>query len=534
MRIPIFIALAIVNLIALLWAIIWPPVSWLLIITLSLTGIALHDSRQTRHTLLRNYPLIGRGRRFLEEFRPMVQQYFIEPDTDGAPINRIFRSVVYQRAKQQLDTVPYGTKFDTYRVGYEWMPHSLAARNLTEIDTHPRVKVGSSQCTKPYQASILNISAMSFGALSNRAILALNGGANIGGFAHNTGEGGLSEHHLEPGGDLIWQIGTGYFGCRNALGLFDANQFAEKSRLDAVKMIEIKLSQGAKPGHGGVLPALKNTPEIAKIRGIQPYKQINSPATHSAFKNPMELMHFIAQLRTLSEGKPVGFKLCIGQKSEFIALCKAMRASGIVPDFITIDGGEGGTGAAPMEYTNSVGMPLTDALVFAHDCLVGFDLKQEIKLIASGKIFTGFHLVKRLAIGADLCNSARGMMLALGCIQSLQCNQDTCPTGIATQNPHFVNGLVVSDKRQRVANFHRETVKSCAELIAAAGLCHTHELNRSHVFRRVSATEIQRYSEIHPPLERGCLLGKSIPDSWQYDFMLANSEMFAPTVCAIE
>ncbi len=529
MRLPIFFSLFSLLILSITLAYWWHGFLWLSALVMLLITIAIYDSLQIRHTIQRNYPLIGRGRKFLESFRPMVQQYFIEPDTEGAPINRIFRSVVYQRAKQQLDTVPYGTKFDIYRVGYEWMPHSLAARNLAEIDTSPRVTVGSSQCTKPYSASILNISAMSFGALSNRAILALNGGAKIGGFAHNTGEGGLSDYHLQPGGDLIWQIGTGYFGCRSAMGMFDESQFREKSRIDQVKMIEIKLSQGAKPGHGGVLPGAKNTPEIARIRGIEPYKQVNSPATHSAFKNPLELMHFIARLRDLSGGKPVGFKLCIGQKSEFMALCKAMIETGITPDFITIDGGEGGTGAAPMEYTNSVGMPLTDALIFAYDCLVGFDLKNQIKLIASGKVFTGFHLVKRIAIGADICNSARGMMLSLGCIQSLQCNLDTCPTGIATQNPRFVKGLVVEDKKQRVANFHRGTVKAAAELIAATGLCHTHELDRSHIYRRVSAHEIRRYSEIFPGIAKGCMLEGEIPETFKEDFMMANSQMFTPT-----
>ncbi|MCL7419744.1 MAG: FMN-binding glutamate synthase family protein [Methylobacter sp.] len=500
---------------------------------LPVSALGIYDMTQERHSLLRNFPVVGRTRKLMEGLRPMIQQYFIEPDTEGAPINRIFRSVVYQRAKEELDTVPYGTKFDVYRVGYEWLAHSLAAKNLTEINSDLRITVGGSACKQPYNASVLNISAMSFGALSHNAIRALNGGAKLGGFAHNTGEGGLSEYHLEQEGDLIWQIGTAYFGCRNVLGLFDEGLFAEKAAYPQVKMIEIKLSQGAKPGHGGVLPACKNTPEIAKIRGVEPYKQVNSPATHACFSNPLELMLFIQKLRELSGGKPIGFKLCIGQRSEFIALCKAMIETGVTPDFITVDGGEGGTGAAPLEYTNSVGMPLMDALAFVSDCLIGFDLKKEIKIIASGKIFTGFHLVKRLALGADLCNSARGMMLALGCIQSLQCNKDTCPTGIATQNPALNQGLVIADKKRRVANYHRETVKSVAEIIAAAGLCHTEELNRSHIFRRISATEIKRYEDIYPSMKTGNLRKEIIPETLAYDFLIANAHLFAPTVCRI-
>ncbi|WP_305907850.1 FMN-binding glutamate synthase family protein [Methylomarinum sp. Ch1-1] len=521
----IFVSLCLLLAIA-LFSYYWRSLLWTLAIVLPVVFLGLYDMLQRRHSLLRNYPVIGRARRMMESLRPMVQQYFIEPDTEGAPINRVFRSVVYQRAKCELDTVPYGTKFDVYRVGYEWIGHSLAAQNLAEIEKDLRVTVGGRFCKQPYSASILNISAMSFGALSRNAIMALNGGAALGDFAHNTGEGGLSDHHLQPGGDLIWQIGTAYFGCRNALGLFDESLFAEKAAHPQVKMIEIKLSQGAKPGHGGVLPACKNTPEIAAIRGVEAYKQVNSPAVHSAFSSPLELMAFIRKLRDLSDGKPVGFKLSIGRRSEFIALCKAMLETGITPDFITVDGGEGGTGAAPLEYTNSVGMPLLDALAFVSDCLVGFGLKPEIKIIASGKVFTGFHLVKRLALGADLCNSARGMMLALGCIQSLQCNKDTCPTGIATQNKALMKGLVVTDKKRRVANFQRETVISAAEIIAAAGLRHTQELNRSHIFRRVSATEIKRYADIYPSLIEGCLLSDDLSDAYREDMRLANSNRY--------
>jgi len=510
-------ALASISMIALFW----PPVLWGLLLLMPVLVLGLYDMLQTRHTLWRNFPVIGRIRWLLEGIRPMIQQYFIESDTDGLPVSRVFRSVVYQRAKGEMDTVPYGTKFDVYRVGYEWIGHSLAAKNLADINSDLRVTIGGYACRQPYSASLLNISALSFGALSSHAIMALNGGAKLGNFAHNTGEGGISCYHLEHGGDLVWQIGTAYFGCRTSVGEFDENLFAENTALDSVKMIEIKLSQGAKPGHGGILPACKNTPEIAKIRGVEPYTQIDSPAAHSTFSNPVEMMLFIQRLRELSGGKPVGFKICIGIKSEFMALCRAMLETGIAPDFITVDGGEGGTGAAPVEYSNSVGMPLMDAIAFVSDCLIGFDLKKEIKIIASGKVFTGFHLVKRLSLGADLCNSGRGMMLAMGCVQSLQCNKDTCPTGITTQNPALVKGLVVANKVHRVANYHRETIKSVAEIMAAAGLLNTEELNRSHIFRRISQTEMKSYEEIYPSITTGCLLTDSVPETFVNDLRLA-------------
>ena len=512
----------------------YPAVFWSLLVLVPLFLLGCYDMLQKRHTVLRNYPLVGHIRWLMEDIRPMIQQYFVESDLDGAPINRVFRSVVYQRSKKQMDTIPYGTKFDVYRIGYEWIAHSLAAKNLTDIDSDLRVWIGGPHCQQPYHASLLNISAMSYGALSHRAIEALNGGAKIGGFAHNTGEGGISRYHLESGGDLIWQIGTGYFGCRNQDGHFNEVLFAEKAQSASVKMIEIKLSQGAKPGHGGLLPACKNTLEIAKIRGVKAYTQVNSPATHSAFSTPVELMLFIERLRTLSLGKPVGIKLCVGQRSDFLGLCKAMIGTGIKPDFITVDGDEGGTGAAPLEYANSIGMPLMEALVFVCDSLNGFDLKKDIKIIASGKMFTGFHLVKRLSIGADLCNSARGMMLAMGCIQSLQCNTGRCPAGITTQRKSLVNGLDVDDKRQRVASFHKETLKSVAEILAAAGLTHSRELSRRHVFRRISQTQTCSYQQIYPPLEVGSLLAAPYPEHYAEEMELANAEMFNHTVCDVD
>ena len=504
----------------------YPATAWSLLILLPVILLGTYDIIQIKHTLWRNYPVLGHARWIMEDIRPMVQQYFVESDLDGSPINRVFRSVVYQRSKKQMDTVPYGTKFDVYRVGYEWVGHSLAAKSLEAINLDLRVWIGGTDCKQPYHASILNISAMSFGALSSHAVLALNGGAKLGNFAHNTGEGGISQYHLKHGGDLIWQIGTGYFGCRKNNGQFDEKLFAEKAVLANVKMIEIKISQGAKPGHGGVLPASKNTPEIAEIIGVEPYTQINSPATHSVFSTPTELMQFIKKLRLLSAGKPIGFKLCIGQRSDFIVLCKAMLETGIKPDFITVDGGEGGTGAAPLEYTNSIGMPLMDAIAFVSNCLIGFDLKKDIKIIASGKVFTGFHIIKRLSLGADLCNSARGMMLAMGCIQSLQCNKGNCPTGITSQQPRLIKGLDINDKRQRVANLHQETIKSTAEILAATGLSCTEELNRKHIFRRVSQTQISHYQSIYPPLETGCLLSEPFPNDFAEDIKLANSEIF--------
>lgn len=509
----------------------WPPILWLLVIITPFAAVGIYDIVQQRHSIRRNFPLFGRGRWIMEEIRPFIRQYFVESDTDGAPINRMFRSIVYQRAKGAMESVPFGTRVDTYRTGYEWIGQSLSALDASETNQDMRVRVGGPDCLQPYSASIFNISAMSFGALSRNAILALNSGAGTGGFAHNTGEGGISPHHLENGGDLIWQIGTSYFGCREQDGNFSPERFKEKAAIKQVKMIEIKLSQGAKPGHGGILPAEKNTPEIAAIRGVSPYIQVDSPARHKAFNSPVGLMHFMAQLRKLSEGKPIGFKLCIGRKSEFVAICKAMVETGILPDFITVDGGEGGTGAAPLEYSNSVGMPLREAVAFVSDCLTGFGVKQHVKIIASGKILSGFHLIKNMALGADMCNSARGMMMALGCVHSLICNTNKCPSGVATQDPRLVRGLVVQDKAQRVAQYHTRTVHAVAEIIASAALCHTSELNRTHIYRRISQQEIKRYDQIFPYLQADCLLGEAIPDSFKLWMQEASSDIFAPHSC---
>ena len=499
----------------------WDPVLWVYILLLPLLIIGIIDVIQTRHTIRRLYPIIGRFRYMFESVRPEIQQYFVESDINGTPVSREFRSLIYQRAKGARDTRPFGTIFDVNRDGYEWINHSLAPKELHNID--PRISFGGSDCAKPYQASPLNISAMSYGALSQNAIMALNKGAKMGGFAHNTGEGGLSPYHLKHGGDIIWQIGTGYFGCRTKDGGFASQLFKEKACRDVVKMIEIKLSQGAKPGHGGILPAVKLTEEIAKIRHVPMGKDVVSPAAHTAFSSPRGLLEFVKQLRNLSEGKPVGFKLCIGKKTDFLSICKAMLETGITPDFITVDGGEGGTGAAPTEMTNSVGTPLKDALIFVNSSLIGCGLRGKIRIIASGKIFSAFHLIRTLALGADTVNSARGMMFALGCIQSRSCNTDKCPTGIATQDPSRSGALIVNDKSQRVANFHKETVHNLMELLAAAGLDDLSQLTPAHINRRISGTDIKTYEELYPNICENCLKDASnIPVDWQRDWERAN------------
>ncbi len=506
----------------------WHPAWWFLLLTVLLFVLAIFDTVQNKHAILKNFPLIGRTRWTVESMRPFIQQYVLESDTGGTPISRMFRSIVYQRAKDSRETIPFGTQLNTYDDGYEWIGHSLSARDIDEMNHDPRVTIGGKDCKQPYHASILNISAMSFGSLSKNAILALNKGAKKGNFFHNTGEGGLTPYHEENGGDIVWQIGTGYFGCRTKDGKFDADLFKEKASLPQVKMIEIKLSQGAKPGHGGILPAYKNTPEIAKIRGVEPGTQVDSPPRHSAFSTPLEMIDYIQKLRALSGGKPIGIKLALGRKSEFIAMCKAMVETGVTPDFITVDGGEGGTGAAPLEYTNSIGFPLREALAFVDDCLIGFDLRKEIKIIASGKIISAFQLVKNLSLGADICNSARGMMLALGCVQSLSCNTNKCPTGVATQDPKLAKGLDVTDKSERVYRFHKKTLHALMDMLSSTGHVSTTELNRTHIFRRVNQASIARYDEIFPLVKTGTLLGDDIPERFKLHVKEANSDSFMP------
>lgn len=483
--------------------------SLLLLIVMPLLCIGVYDMIQTKHAIRKNFPLIGRLRYLLEDFGPEIRQYFVEPDTDGKPFNRLQRSLVYQRSKKEIDTQPFGTQLNVYNTGYEWINHSIKAIPFKEIDTNPRVKIGSEQCSKPYLASLYNISAMSYGSLSKNAILALNSGAKQGNFYHNTGEGGLSPYHLEPGGDVVWNIGTGYFSCRDTHGNFNYDAFVERATKEHVKMIEIKFSQGAKPGHGGILPKEKVTDEIAAIRLVEKGNDIVSPPRHSAFTNPLELMEFVKLLRKGSEGKPIGIKICIGNKSEFLSICKAMIETNTYLDFITVDGGEGGTGAAPQEYSDHVGMPLREALAFVYDSLKGFGLKNQIKIIASGKVITGFDIIKNLSIGADLCNSARGMMFALGCIQALECHKNTCPTGVATQDPKLAKGLVPEEKSIRVARFQHETVKSAMELMASAGIKHPNDVDRTVVSTRIDITKSITFEEMYPELELGCLLNEA-------------------------
>ena len=506
---------------ALLYAVSYSLFGWLLLITIPLFVIGLCDRFQQHHSILRNYPIIGHMRWLIESVRPYFQQYLVEGETEGAPVSRMFRSIVYQRAKQSLDTNPFGTKVDTYRIGYEWLTHSLNAR-FAPSDKHDlRVSIGNAQCQRPYQASLLNISAMSFGALSANAVMALNKGAKLGGFYQNTGEGGLTPYHLENGGDIVWQIGTGYFGCRDKAGNFNADEFSRKVADDAIKMVEIKLSQGAKPSHGGILPK-----ENARFRLVDKDADVVSPPSHSAFSTPLELLNFIQQLRQLSVGKPVGFKLCIGRRSEFIAIVKAMAETGIYPDFITVDGGEGGTGAAPLEFSNSIGMPLRDAIVFVDDTLTGMGLREHVKIIAAGKLFTAFHIVRALALGADLCNSARGMMFALGCVQSLSCNTNRCPTGIATQNPRLSKGLVVEDKAERVYHYHHATLDATAELIAAAALKTPKDIQRCHIQRRMPDYSIRSLADIFPQPATGSFIEGNVPEPLSSDFYSANASSF--------
>ncbi|MFA5574079.1 MAG: FMN-binding glutamate synthase family protein [Brumimicrobium sp.] len=489
-----------------------------------LTILGYADMIQKKHAIKRVFPLVGRFRYIFEDLRPKMYQYFIESDINGRPLRRIDRSVVYQRAKNALETVPFGTQLDVYKEGYEWMCHSVSPKAFDSLEQDPRVMVGNKDCKHPYSCSILNISAMSFGALSARAVEAFNGGAKIGNFAHNTGEGGISPYHLKFGGDLIWQIGTGYFGCRDEDGNFDRKLYEEKARIPNVKMIELKISQGAKPGHGGILPASKNSEETARIRHVKPHTQIASPPYHTAFHTPLEMVKFIQELRELSGGKPVGIKLCIGHKAEFISMARAMMELDIYPDFISIDGGEGGTGAAPSEFTNYLGAPMLDGLAFVHNVLNGLDIRKHIKLFCSGKILDAFHIARALALGADVCYSARGMMLSIGCIQSLLCNTNRCPTGITTQDPKLTKGLDVEDKKVRCANYHTNTIRAFVELLGASGLDDMKNITRSHIYKRIDLNHMITYEELFPSVRVGSMLGGNIPERYQWDFEHSNPE----------
>jgi len=472
----------------------------------ALALLGVRDVAQSRHSILVNYPVIGHLRFLLEFIRPEIRQYFIESDREKVPFSRQQRAVVYQRAKGAPDKRPFGTQLDMQGAGYEWINHSWRATELLTHDFRITIGGGGSSCTQPYGASLFNISAMSFGALSARAILALNAGAKRGGFAHDTGEGSISEHHRVHGGDLIWEIGSGYFGCRDAEGRFDEAMFTRNALEPQVKMIEVKLSQGAKPGHGGVLPGPKVTAEIAAARGVPQGVDCVSPANHSAFGTPAELMHFIERLRRLSGGKPVGFKLCIGHPWEWFALCHAMLDTELLPDFIVIDGSEGGTGAAPLEFTDHLGMPLRDGLLLAHDTLTGLGLRSRIRIGCAGKVIGAFDIARALAHGADWCNAARGFMFALGCIQAQTCHSGKCPTGVTTQDPWRQQALDVGDKSERVWRYHQNTLRALQELVQAAGLEHPGQLRAAHLMRRMDSGEVRSLADLHAFVEPRALL----------------------------
>ncbi len=495
LRVGILLVIFSLNLLVILLS-ITSSLNWLYLmpVTLVLAFTGVSHALQKKHSILRNYPVIGLFRYLFESIRPELRQYFWESDTDGTPFNRRQRSIVYQRAKNALETVAFGMQSDPNKPGNEWVAHSIFPTSLEQRDL--RVMVGNDQCKQPYNLSMLNISAMSYGALSKTAIASLNNGAKIGNFAHNTGEGGISKYHLQ-GGDLIWQVGTGYFGCRNDDGSFSPDTFALNAGKEEVKMIELKLSQGAKPGHGGILPAAKNTPEIAAIRHVTPGTTVASPPAHRAFRTPIEMMQFVGELRQLSNYKPVGFKLCIGDKKEFLSICDAMQITQIYPDFITIDGSEGGTGASPLEFTDNIGMPLYESLSFVTSTLTKYGIKKHIKILAAGKIITGFDILKAISLGADSCYSARGMMFALGCVQALKCNEDTCPVGVATQNPKLYGGINVADKKIRVAQFHKNTIRATLEIMEACGFQGLQDVVPSKFFRKIDAIKTMSFEEIY-------------------------------------
>ncbi|WP_020502222.1 FMN-binding glutamate synthase family protein [Sciscionella marina] len=500
--------------------------AWWLFLTLPLLALAVtavHDVSQRHHSILRNYPVLGHLRFLMEELRPELQQYFIERNYDGRPYDRDVRTLVYERAKGDGDEAAFGTERDVYALGYESFVHSMAP--VPQESEPPKVRVGGPDCTKPYDMALLNVSAMSFGSLSTNAILALNKGAALGGFAHDTGEGGLSDHHLRYGGDLIWEIGTGYFGCRTPDGGFDEAKFAEKAATDSVKCVSLKLSQGAKPGIGGVLPGDKVNAEIARVREVTRGETVISPPYHRTFSTPRELVAFVARMRELAGGKPTGFKLCVGSRRQFLAVCKAMLAEGVTPDFIIVDGAEGGTGAAPLEFTDHIGLPLTEGLLTVHNALVGSGLRDRIRIGASGKVATGADMVKRMAAGADYTNAARAMMFAVGCIQAQRCHTNTCPTGVATQDPRRTRALHVGDKAERVHNYQRSTVESCLRIMASLGAHRPEELGPHLLSRRTDPFTVRTYAEFYEWLEPGQLVEQA-PQSWEQDWAKADPDQF--------
>ncbi|WP_434777317.1 FMN-binding glutamate synthase family protein [Neisseria sp. Ec49-e6-T10] len=498
---------------------------------LSLIGI--YDVIQQRHAVLRNYPILGHMRYLIENIRPEIRQYLVEAENEALPFSRAQRSLVYRRAKNLTADQPFGTLLDTDKQGFEFIGHSMTPKPAQPISSY-RISIGNEQCQKPYSASLFNISAMSFGSLSANAIKALNKGAKMGNFAHDTGEGSISMHHEEYGGDLIWEIASGYFGCRAADGTFDATKYAQTAAHEQIKMIEVKLSQGAKPGHGGILPKEKITQEIAITRGIPMGEDCISPPSHSAFSNPMEFMAFLSQLRELSNGKPVGFKLCIGYPWEFMSIVKAMLKTGFIPDFIVVDGTEGGTGAAPLEFSDHIGMPMREGLLFVHNTLVGAGIRDKIKIGAAGKIISAYDIISTMAIGADWINSARGFMMAVGCIQSQSCHTNKCPTGVATQDPQRQKALVVPDKAERVFNFHKNTLKALSEMVAAAGLEHPAQITAHHVSRRFADGRIQPLSSLYTFIEENALINGSVQDPfYQKMWAAASPESFNADVSVV-
>ncbi|MGI8664896.1 MAG: FMN-binding glutamate synthase family protein [Jatrophihabitans sp.] len=520
--IPLVLVLiaAALTLAALVWSAWW----WVLAaILIGLALLAVYDVSQRRHSVLRNYPVLGHLRYLLEKLRPELQQYFIERNYDGRPYDRDTRSVIYERAKGIHGEQTFGTEREVNEVGYEWVLHSSAPGEPAK--DQPRVRIGGPDCTKPYEMALLNVSAMSFGALSANALRALNAGAARGGFAHDTGEGGLTDYHLEGGGDLIWELGSGYFGARTRDGDFDPAMFADKAAHQQVKCVSLKLSQGAKPGIGGVLPAAKVTKEIADARGVPQGQKCVSPAAHKVFHTPRELVHFIARMRQLADGKPTGYKLCVGYRHELLAICKAMAEEQITPDFIVVDGSEGGTGAAPLEYEDHVGTPLTEGLIMVHNALVGTGLRDRIKLGASGKVATGTDLVKRLAQGADYTNAARAMMMAIGCIQAQKCHTNECPVGVATQDPRRARALDVADKTERVYRYQQATVAQAQQMIASLGLAGPHELHPAMLMRRIDHVRTASYADLYDWLQPGQLLAEP-PEDWRGDWAAASPDTF--------
>ena len=526
MRFFVLSALGVLGAITTLAAVIGGPGLWALLgILVLIVVLGIYDVTQKRHSVLRNYPVLGHMRFLLEDIRPEIQQYFIETNYGGRPFDRDTRSAIYERSKNLKEEQPFGTERDVDAPGYEYLVHSTRPVEVAKVG--PRVRIGGPDCTAPYDMALVNVSAMSFGALSGNAITALNAGAAKGGFAHDTGEGGLSPYHRQ-GGDLVWELGSGYFGARTPDGDFDPARFADTAADDQVKLVSLKLSQGAKPGIGGVLPGAKVTREIAETRGVPVGAKCVSPSYHRVFSTPRELVLFVARMRELAGGKPAGFKLCLGSRVDLLAICKAMVAEGVTPDFIVVDGGEGGTGAAPLEYEDHIGTPLTEGLMTVHNALVGVGLRDQVKIGASGKVTSGIDVVKRLIQGADYTNSARAMMMAVGCIQAQTCHTTTCPVGVATQDPKRQRALDVPDKTERVFHYQRQVVEQAMQAIASLGLRDPSGLHPRMLRRRIDQERICSYEELFAHLRPGELLEGAGDPGWARDWSAADPDRFTP------